>query len=286
MNQKPSSNRPQGARNAGPSLFVTVKENLTTRQAAELYGLAPDRKGMVCCPFHADKHPSMKVDARFHCFGCGADGDVIDFAARLHGLRPYDAARKLAEDANLSVSHNQLERQRNAHNHNGTPEPPLPGEVALRSNDGEVVQRSTSGRRSSSNLSVSHSLDSHSPFGTFVPPPPTGGVFPSRGALGKEGSSLTPISTVLPRCVPAVLPVYQYKQLLERWQREYAPKSPEELLDLRYCEALHKLPYLIQLTGQLSRLSTAGIRRWILNNRAELDEMERRVAAARGGDAQ
>ena len=235
MNQKPSSNRPQGARNAGPSLFVTVKENLTTRQAAELYGLAPDRKGMVCCPFHADKHPSMKVDARFHCFGCGADGDVIDFAARLHGLRPYDAARKLAEDANLSVS---------------------------------------------------HSLDSHSPFGTFVPPPPTGGVFPSRGALGKEGSSLTPISTVLPRCVPAVLPVYQYKQLLERWQREYAPKSPEELLDLRYCEALHKLPYLIQLTGQLSRLSTAGIRRWILNNRAELDEMERRVAAARGGDAQ
>ena len=41
---------------------------------------------------------------------------------------------------------------------------------------------------SSYNLSVSHSLDSRSPFGTCVPPPPAGGVFPSRGALGKEVS--------------------------------------------------------------------------------------------------
>ena len=41
---------------------------------------------------------------------------------------------------------------------------------------------------SSYNLSVSHSLDSRSPFGTCVPPPPAGGVFPTRGALGKEVS--------------------------------------------------------------------------------------------------
>ena len=33
---------------------------------------------MACCPFHDDKHPSMKVDRRFHCFGCQTDGDVID----------------------------------------------------------------------------------------------------------------------------------------------------------------------------------------------------------------
>ena len=37
---------------------------------------------------------------------------------------------------------------------------------------------------SSYNLSVSHSLDSRSPFGTCVPPPPAGGVFPSRGGFG------------------------------------------------------------------------------------------------------
>lgn len=38
-----------------------------------------------CCPFHADKSPSFVVygkDGRYHCFGCGADGDVIDFVAR------------------------------------------------------------------------------------------------------------------------------------------------------------------------------------------------------------
>ena len=40
----------------------------------------------------------MKVDRRFHCFGCGADGDVIDFTAMLFNLRPKEAAEKLAQD--------------------------------------------------------------------------------------------------------------------------------------------------------------------------------------------
>ena len=53
---------------------------------------------MACCPFHDDKHPSMKVDRRFHRFGCQADGDVIDFTARLFGLNKKEAALKLAED--------------------------------------------------------------------------------------------------------------------------------------------------------------------------------------------
>ena len=80
------------------NLFQVVKAAVTTRQLAELYGLRPDRRGMVCCPFHGDKHPSMKVDTRFHCFACGADGDVIDFAARLHGLSKWDAARRIAAE--------------------------------------------------------------------------------------------------------------------------------------------------------------------------------------------
>jgi len=57
---------------------------------------------MACCPFHDDRHPSMKVDTRFHCFGCGADGDVIDFTARLYDLSPKGAAEKLAQDFGLS----------------------------------------------------------------------------------------------------------------------------------------------------------------------------------------
>ncbi len=86
----------------GESVFEVVKQSVTAREAAELYGIAVGRGGMACCPFHDDRHPSMKVDARFHCFGCGADGDVIDVTARLYDLSPKEAAEKLAQDFGLS----------------------------------------------------------------------------------------------------------------------------------------------------------------------------------------
>ena len=86
----------------GENLFEVVKQSVTVREAAEMYGIAVGRGGMACCPFHDDRHPSMKVDTRFHCFGCGADGDVIDFTARLYDLSPKGAAEKLAQDFGLS----------------------------------------------------------------------------------------------------------------------------------------------------------------------------------------
>ena len=48
----------------------------------------------------------MKVDSRFHCFGCGADGDVIDFTAKLFQLSLLQAAEKLATDFGLSATSN------------------------------------------------------------------------------------------------------------------------------------------------------------------------------------
>ena len=72
------------------NLFESVKDTVSTRAAAEMYGLQVDRKGFCKCPFHADKNPSMKTDKRYHCFGCNADGDVIAFAARLFSLSPKD----------------------------------------------------------------------------------------------------------------------------------------------------------------------------------------------------
>ena len=86
----------------GESVFEVVKQSVTAREAAELYGIAVGRGGMACCPFHDDRHPSMKVDTRFHCFGCGADGDVIDFTARLYDLSSKEAAEKLAQDFGLA----------------------------------------------------------------------------------------------------------------------------------------------------------------------------------------
>ena len=83
------------------NVFEVVKNSITTRHAAEYYGINVNRNGMACCPFHEDKHPSMKVDSRYHCFGCQADGDVIDFVANLYDLRLKEAAVKLAEDFGL-----------------------------------------------------------------------------------------------------------------------------------------------------------------------------------------
>ena len=88
------------------NLFEVVKLNITARQAAEAYGFRPNRSSMICCPFHADRNPSMKVDSRFHCFGCGADGDVIDFTAKLFQLSLLQAAEKLATDFGLSATGN------------------------------------------------------------------------------------------------------------------------------------------------------------------------------------
>ena len=83
------------------NVFEAVKQSVSTREAAAFYGIEVKRNGMACCPFHDDKNPSMKVDQRFHCFGCGADGDVIDFTAKLFNLSPKEAAEKLAQDFGL-----------------------------------------------------------------------------------------------------------------------------------------------------------------------------------------
>ena len=48
------------------NVFEAVKQSVTTRQAAEHYGIRVGRNGMCVCPFHDDKNPSMKVDRRFY----------------------------------------------------------------------------------------------------------------------------------------------------------------------------------------------------------------------------
>ena len=83
------------------NVFEAVKQSVSTREAAAFYGIEVKRNGMACCPFHDDKNPSMKVDQRFHCFGCGEDGDVIDFTAKLFDLSPKEAAEKLAQNFGL-----------------------------------------------------------------------------------------------------------------------------------------------------------------------------------------
>ena len=64
------------------TIYETIKAAISVKQAAEHYGLKVNRNGMACCPFHNDRHPSLKLNEDyFFCFGCGAKGDVIDFVA-------------------------------------------------------------------------------------------------------------------------------------------------------------------------------------------------------------
>ena len=59
-----------------------------------------------CCPFHEEKTPSFVVSpqkAIFHCFGCGAGGNVLTFIKDYEGLNFVEAVEKLAELNNVTV---------------------------------------------------------------------------------------------------------------------------------------------------------------------------------------
>lgn len=59
-------------------------------------GLRPNRNGFVCCPFHNERTASFKVDReKGHCFGCGWNGDIIDFVASLYNVSTANAMRRL-----------------------------------------------------------------------------------------------------------------------------------------------------------------------------------------------
>ena len=83
-------------------IFEPVKQSVPAGQAAKAYGLEVDVHGMALCPFHDAHHPSLKLDQRVYCFGCGASGDVIDFTAKLFGISLKDAAQELAEDFGIT----------------------------------------------------------------------------------------------------------------------------------------------------------------------------------------
>ena len=103
--------------------FKAIKGLVTAREAAEHYGLTVNSRGMALCPFHDDHNPSMKLDERFHCFGCGEDGDVIDFTAKFFNLTLKEAAEKLLADFGNGV---ELPY---------TPAPPKPPDPAKRCHD-------------------------------------------------------------------------------------------------------------------------------------------------------
>ena len=63
-----------------------------------------------CCPFHGEKTPSFYVyEDGYHCFGCGAHGDVITFVMQTQGSSFPEAVEQLAAEAGMTVPKPTLE---------------------------------------------------------------------------------------------------------------------------------------------------------------------------------
>ncbi|MGI4776488.1 MAG: DNA primase, partial [Janthinobacterium lividum] len=80
------------------SLSEVIKRKVSlTRKAREYVGI---------CPFHQEKSPSFTVSdfkKFYHCFGCGAHGDVVKFISQSDGLSYKDSAIKLANDYGIEL---------------------------------------------------------------------------------------------------------------------------------------------------------------------------------------
>lgn len=62
-----------------------IKSTYSMREIVERYGLNPNRAGFIRCPFHKGDHDaSMKIyQDSYHCFGCGANGDIFTFIQQM-----------------------------------------------------------------------------------------------------------------------------------------------------------------------------------------------------------
>lgn len=82
-----------------------ITEELKSRDQMEWVRRANNARSRVDeIILNNDKSPSMKVDRRYYCFGCGCTGDAIDFTAQLFDIGLKDAAMKLADDFGIPYS--------------------------------------------------------------------------------------------------------------------------------------------------------------------------------------
>lgn len=109
MTAAPIAPTPVSGRRFPDSFVRELVERTPLEQiAADYLDLKPAGPGRVkaCCPIHSEKSPSFTINVdwnRFHCFGCGADGDVIDFLIQVDGLRFTEAVSLLAERSGVPV---------------------------------------------------------------------------------------------------------------------------------------------------------------------------------------
>lgn len=86
------------------NVVQTIKDRLTMQEVLLRYGFEPNNRGFICCPFHNEKTPSMKIfEKDYHCFGCGEHGDVITFVQKLFNLSFPGVLKKIDVDFGLNL---------------------------------------------------------------------------------------------------------------------------------------------------------------------------------------
>lgn len=81
-----------------------INDRLRMSEVIRSCGLDIHRGDFVCCPFHNEKTPSMKIyDKSYYCFGCHAHGRAIDFIQKYYGLEFKDACRRLNIEFRLGL---------------------------------------------------------------------------------------------------------------------------------------------------------------------------------------
>lgn len=89
------------------NLSNQVKSCLTMLDILPYYGFQLNRSGFMNCPFHTEKTPSLKVydnGQKWHCFGCGKGGSILDFVMELFSLSLPEAIKRLNSDFCLNLS--------------------------------------------------------------------------------------------------------------------------------------------------------------------------------------
>ena len=88
------------------ALAMEITERVNMNDVFEKYGFEPNRAGFICCPFHKENTPSLKVYAdgrKFKCFGCGEGGSVIDFVMKLFHIGFREAIIRINYDFGLGL---------------------------------------------------------------------------------------------------------------------------------------------------------------------------------------
>ena len=83
-----------------------IKSRINMIDVCKTYGFNIQRGNFICCPFHNEKTPSLKLydgNRGFYCFGCGEHGSIIDFVMRYFNLDFQSAISKLNDDFCLGL---------------------------------------------------------------------------------------------------------------------------------------------------------------------------------------